>query len=84
MLAKKGTTGVRKHLPDDVSDQILRIRCKSSLPIVVGFGIADQSSANAVLGAADGFVVGSAFVKMMENKAKPEELKFFAKGIDPR
>lgn len=81
---QKGTTGVRKHLPEDVSAQIARIRHKSKLPIVVGFGIADRSSAKAVLDVANGFVVGSAFVQLMEKRADPRELKCFAQGLDPR
>jgi tryptophan synthase alpha chain len=81
---QKGTTGVKDKLPDDLSFQISRIRQRTDLPIAAGFGIADQHNARSALQFADAFVVGSAFVKLMEKKADPEELKAFAKSIDPR
>lgn len=81
---QRGTTGVRAQLPDDFPMQIARIRQKTTLPIAAGFGIADRASAQAALKAADAFVVGSAFVKLMENQADPGELKRFAEAIDPR
>lgn len=81
---QKGTTGVRTSLPDDFQHHISRIRQKSAIPIAAGFGIAERSNAQAALNAADGFVVGSAFVKLMEKKAHPQELKTLANAIDPR
>ena len=81
---QKGTTGARDQLPDDVSFPISRIRQKTDLPVAIGFGIADQKSASSALTAAHGFVVGSAFVKLMEEGAVPHELKMLAQTLDPR
>lgn len=81
---RKGTTGARSQLPDDFVQHVTRIRNISSLPIVVGFGIADRSSARQVLDLADGFVVGSPFVKQMQDMAEPAALKKLAEEIDPR
>ncbi len=81
---QKGTTGMRKALPEDFQFHISRIRQQSSLPVAAGFGIADRDNAYAALKYADGFVVGSAFVALMENKASPEDLKLLAQRIDPR
>lgn len=81
---QKGTTGVRDGLPDDFAFHLARIRQTARLPVAAGFGIADQHSAKAALEYADGFVVGSAFVKMMEGGADPKKLKQLAQTIDPR
>lgn len=81
---QKGTTGVRNQLPEDIPDQIARIREKTNLPIAVGFGIADRQSAASVLNVADGFIVGSAFVKEMGAKRPPSDFKQFAQTLDPR
>ncbi len=81
---QKGTTGVRDKLPEDFSLQISRIRQKTNLPIAAGFGIANRANAKEALQAADAFVVGSAFVKLMEQRVKPQELKRLAQDIDPR
>jgi tryptophan synthase alpha chain len=60
---RKGTTGARTSLPDDLEQKIAQIREKSDLPIAVGFGISNRAMANAVLKLADGFVVGTHFVE---------------------
>ncbi len=81
---QKGTTGVRRSLPTDLKDEIQRIKRVTSTPVVVGFGIAERCVAAEVVQMADGFVVGSAFVKMIEAGARPEDLKIAAQRIDPR
>jgi len=81
---QKGTTGVRNKLPEDFSSNVTRIRKHSPLPIVAGFGIADRESAKSALKYTDGFVVGSAFVRLMEKQVDPRELKAYAQSIDPR
>lgn len=60
---RKGTTGVRSSLPEDLAEKIAQIRTHTDLPIAVGFGISSRETANAVLKIADGFVVGSHFVE---------------------
>jgi tryptophan synthase alpha chain len=83
-VSQKGTTGVRAKLANDFSFQMARIRKHTKLPIAAGFGIADQESAKAALLDADGFVVGSAFVKLMERHVDPHELTLLAQAIGPR
>lgn len=81
---QKGTTGAKDHLPEDIVFHITRIRKKTALPITVGFGIADRMSAASALAVADSFVVGSAFVKLMEQRLDPTHLKLLAQTLDPR
>lgn len=81
---QKGTTGIKDTLPDDFSFHLSRIRKMTSLPVVAGFGIANRHCASQVLQHADGFVVGSAFVQLMGQKAAPGAIKALAQKIDPR
>lgn len=60
---RKGTTGARSSLPEDLPEKIAQIRRHTDLPIAVGFGICNRETANEVLKIADGFVVGSHFVE---------------------
>lgn len=60
---RKGTTGARSGLPEDLRDKVGAIRKKSNLPIAVGFGISERKTADEILKIADGFVVGSYFVE---------------------
>lgn len=63
---RKGTTGARSGLPEDLEEKIGQIRAQTDLPIAVGFGISDRKTAEKILKIADGFVVGSHFVQHKE------------------
>lgn len=81
---QKGTTGVRKALPEDFASNLRRLRQDFNIPVAAGFGISDKTTAQQAIEHAEGFVVGSAFVKLMEQKADPSALKKLAMSIDPR
>jgi tryptophan synthase alpha chain len=74
-VSRKGTTGAGNLDIDDVSEKMTRFRKFSELPIIVGFGVKDSSGARAVSQLADGAVVGSAIVKLMdENRGDLKKL----------
>lgn len=61
-----GVTGARESLPSDLHELVERIRSVGSLPVAVGFGVADAASARKVAAVADGVVVGSALIRAIE------------------
>lgn len=61
-VAVKGVTGSGQLNTDEVAANLMRIRAVTNLPVSVGFGIKDATSAKAVAALADGVVVGSALV----------------------
>jgi tryptophan synthase alpha chain len=63
---RKGTTGVRHGLPEGFQEKMASIKSIVNLPVVVGFGISNNAMAQEVYRAADGVVVGSLFVKALE------------------
>lgn len=63
---RKGITGTRDQLPEGFSEAISSLKQTVQWPIVVGFGISNANMANQVLTHADGVVVGSLFVKAIE------------------
>jgi tryptophan synthase alpha chain len=83
-VSQKGTTGVRSSLANDFASQISRLRKYFNIPIAAGFGIADKASARKALEHSDGFIVGSALVKKMEEKIGSKELAEYTKTINPR
>jgi tryptophan synthase alpha chain len=80
---RKGVTGMRSTLPEDFPDKIAAIRAQTNLPIIAGFGIASRASAEQVLHHADGVVVGSLFVKAIEDGLDETALSELAKNICP-
>lgn len=81
---RKGTTGVRSDLPEGIEEKLSEIKAISNIPVVAGFGISNKPAAAEVLKYADGFVVGSRFVKAVEEGASANELKQLAIDLDPR
>lgn len=73
-----GTTGAALTDPDEVARRIADIRKVSRKPVAVGFGIATPEQARIVGKIADGVIVGSALVRVMEREieagADPEKL----------
>jgi tryptophan synthase alpha chain len=61
-VAVKGVTGAGNLDVADVTHHLNLIRAVSTLPVAVGFGIKDASSAASVANIADGVVVGSALI----------------------
>lgn len=72
-VAVKGVTGSGQLDTAAVAESVGRIRSKTPLPIAVGFGIKDATSASAVAAAADAVVVGSALIDKMEQVAAAGE-----------
>lgn len=76
-VSRTGVTGVspdRRRLPDELVREIKRVRKRIELPLVVGFGISEPEQAAAVGRIADGVVVGSALVRLVEEHAGERDL----------
>jgi tryptophan synthase alpha chain len=62
-VAVKGVTGAGHLDTADVAAHVAKIRAATALPVAVGFGIKDATSAATVAAVADGVVVGSALIQ---------------------
>ena len=68
-----GVTGARGKMPDELESAVRQIKKQSKKPVAVGFGISTPEQAREVGRFADGVIVGSAIVKMIEeNLDRPE------------
>ena len=68
-VSLKGVTGSATLDVDSVASKLAEIRQYTDLPLAVGFGIRDATSAAAVGQVADGVIVGSALVSEIEKHA---------------
>lgn len=74
-VSVKGVTGSAALDVDDVKQHLDQIREQTQLPVGVGFGIKDPTSAAAVAGVADGVIVGSVLVNTIaELASQPEQI----------
>ena len=63
-----GITGGGQGLPDEVSDYLQRVREHSALPVCAGFGIRSPDDVARICQHADGAIVGSALVEVLEQQ----------------
>jgi tryptophan synthase alpha chain len=61
-----GVTGPRAELPADLTDYLQSIRSVTDKPVCVGFGISHPDQVRALAPHADGLIVGSALVRLVE------------------
>ncbi len=69
-----GTTGMRKSLPKELAGQLRRIKRVTSKPVCVGFGVSNPQQARETARLADGVIVGSAIVKVIERNLGRKDL----------
>ena len=83
VVSRTGVTGERDSLAGSAAPLLENLRRKTKLPLAVGFGIANGAQAREAGKLADGVVVGSAIVRMIEQGG---DLESFAsslrKGLD--
>jgi len=66
LISLTGITGARKEVPHNVKALIVNLRKSSDKPIAVGFGISKPEHVREVCQYADGAIVGSAIVSIIE------------------
>ena len=71
IVSRLGVTGARTDLKESTLKLIKRVRKKTKLPLCVGFGISQPEHIKEICKAgADGAIVGSAVVKLIEDNQK--------------
>ncbi|HHT9126813.1 MAG TPA: tryptophan synthase subunit alpha [Candidatus Brocadiia bacterium] len=75
-----GITGVRDTLPTDMIENIRKLRQLTNTPISIGFGVSTPEQAKTVGQIADGVIVGSAIIKMIE-KYQDKSLKELVQAV---
>ena len=69
-----GTTGARKKLPKEITASLSRIRRITRKPVCVGFGISTTGQVKTISRSADGVIVGSAIIKVIEKNIGKKDL----------
>ena len=81
LVSVTGVTGARTELPADLADFVARVRKEAKQPLCVGFGISTPAQAQQVAAVADGIIVGSKIVKLMESDPKLNDVQAFIKSL---
>ena len=83
IVSSLGVTGTRSEIKTDLSDIVSVIRQNTTIPCAIGFGISTPDQARKMADIADGAIVGSAIVKLLEKYGKeaPEHIREYVKSM---
>ncbi len=78
-----GITGARSELPTELPRFLQRVRQATHTPLAVGFGISEPRHARQVAELADGVIVGSALLNIVEQSVDRgmSEVQSFVRGL---
>jgi tryptophan synthase alpha chain len=72
-VSRLGVTGTQTSVATGIAEQVAVIKAASNVPVCVGFGVSNPDQAAEIASKADGVVVGSAIVRLIEqNGASPD------------
>jgi tryptophan synthase alpha chain len=66
LVSIAGVTGARAELPSDLGQFIMKVKQIAKQPVCVGFGISTPEQAAQVAKTADGVIIGSKLIQLME------------------
>ncbi|HUR14093.1 MAG TPA: tryptophan synthase subunit alpha [Mycobacteriales bacterium] len=75
-----GVTGTRDAVSDRAEELVRRVRTSTELPVCVGLGVSDGAQAAEVAAYADGVIVGSAFVRALDDGG-PDAVRALAQDL---
>ena len=77
-VARRGVTGSKTEFDASFDDYLARCRRATDLPLAVGFGISNQEDVRILTGKADLAVIGTATIKLVEEKGAEAVGSFIA------
>jgi len=73
-VSRLGVTGAQVEVASGIAEQVTIIKQATDVPVCVGFGVSNPAQAAQVASMADGVVVGSAIVKLIEKNGTSPDL----------
>ncbi len=81
LVSVTGVTGARDRLPADLKAFVARVRKMAKQPLCVGFGISTPEQASQIARIADGVIVGSRLIQLMETEDNFASLTKLVRGL---
>ena len=81
LISLTGVTGTREKLPLKLEEFVERVRKETEKPLCVGFGVSNPDEAKRVAEIADGVIIGSKLIKLVEEDRTLEKLGSFVKEV---
>ena len=83
IVSSLGVTGTRSEIKTDLASIVKVVRENTKTPCAIGFGISTPEQAAKMAGIADGAIVGSAIIKLLEQYGTdaPEHIGAYVKSM---
>ena len=81
LVSLTGVTGARQTLPSGMENFVKRVRQKANQPLCIGFGVSNPEQASRIASVADGVIVGSRLIQLIEEDATLSSLKAFTLSL---
>jgi len=81
LVSVTGVTGARDRLPENLEAFVTKVRQVATLPLCVGFGISTPEQAKSVARIADGVIVGSRLIQLMEADESMRDVADFVRDL---
>ena len=81
LVSLTGVTGARSSLAADLGEFVQKVRKATGQPLCVGFGISTPEQAARVARLADGVIIGSRIIQLMESDPSLETVGDFVRGV---
>ena len=81
LVSVTGVTGARDSLPDNLQTIVISIKEKTAKPLCVGFGISTAEQARQFSSIADGVIIGSRIIQLIEADGSLSALTDFTRQL---
>ena len=79
LVSLTGVTGARDRLPEDLEGFVAKVRRRTEKPLCVGFGVSTPEQARRVARVADGVIMGSRIIQLLDEDKSLENACSFIK-----
>jgi tryptophan synthase alpha chain len=81
LVSLTGVTGARNKLPEELESFIARVRARTEKPLCVGFGVSTPEQARRIAKVADGVIVGSRIIQLLDEDKSLKNVCSFVKSL---
>ncbi len=81
LVSLTGVTGTRDELPDELESFVNRVRERTRKPLCVGFGVSTPDQVRRIAKVADGVIIGSRIIQLMDDAQAIPKVRSFVRGL---
>jgi tryptophan synthase alpha chain len=81
LVSLTGVTGARDNLPEELESFVAKVRERTEKPLCIGFGVSTPEQARRIAKIADGVIVGSRIIQLLDEDKSLKNVYSFIKSL---